>query len=278
MRITHVIRGDDHLSNTPKQILCYEALDYAVPEFAHVSMILGKDKSRLSKRHGATSVQAFRDAGIPADALVNYLARLGWSHGDQEVFSRAELVELFDIKNVASSAAVFDSTKLEWLSQHYLKTMPGDRLAELATPFIRAAGLTPPDDRTRFVGMLDTLRERAKTLVELVEQGRFYFDRPASYDEKAAQKLFTAEGGRRLGVLIERLEAAPDFTVPTIERVVRALTEELGLKLVDLAQLARLAATGRTASPPIFDVLALIGRDESLTRLRRARETAERSA
>jgi glutamyl-tRNA synthetase len=278
MRITHVIRGDDHLSNTPKQILCYEALDYAVPEFAHVSMILGKDKSRLSKRHGATSVQAFRDAGIPADALVNYLARLGWSHGDQEVFSRAELVELFDIKNVASSAAVFDSTKLEWLSQHYLKTMPGDRLAELATPFIRAAGLTPPDDRTRFVGMLDTLRERAKTLVELVEQGRFYFDRPASYDEKAAQKLFTAEGGRRLGLLIERLEAAPDFTVPTIERVVRALTEELGLKLVDLAQLARLAATGRTASPPIFDVLALIGRDESLTRLRRARETAERSA
>jgi len=278
MRITHVIRGDDHLSNTPKQILCYEALDYAVPEFAHVSMILGKDKSRLSKRHGATSVQAFRDAGIPADALVNYLARLGWSHGDQEVFSRAELVELFDIKNVASSAAVFDSTKLEWLSQHYLKTMPGDRLAELATPFIRAAGLTPPDDRTRFVGMLDTLRERAKTLVELVEQGRFYFDRPVSYEEKAAQKLFTAEGGRRLGVLIERLEAAPDFTVPTIERVVRALTEELGLKLVDLAQLARLAATGRTASPPIFDVLALIGRDESLTRLRRARETAERSA
>jgi glutamyl-tRNA synthetase len=278
MRITHVIRGDDHLSNTPKQILCYEALDYAVPEFAHVSMILGKDKSRLSKRHGATSVQAFRDAGIPAEALVNYLARLGWSHGDQEVFSRAELIELFDIKNVASSAAVFDSTKLEWLSQHYLKTMPGDRLAELATPFIRAAGLTPPDDPARFVGMLDTLRERAKTLVELPEQGRFYFERPASFDQKGAQKLFTVEGARRLGLLIERLETAPDFTVPTIERVVRALTEELGLKLVDLAQLARLAATGRTASPPIFDVLALIGRAESLTRLRRAREAAERSA
>ena len=278
MRITHVIRGDDHLSNTPKQILCYEALDYAVPEFAHVSMILGKDKSRLSKRHGATSVQAFRDAGIPAEALVNYLARLGWSHGDQEVFSRAELIELFDIKNVASSAAVFDSTKLEWLSQHYLKTMPGDRLAELATPFIRAAGLTPPDDRARFVGMLDTLRERAKTLVELAEQGRFYFERPASFDQKGAQKLFTAEGARRLGLLIERLETAPDFTVPTIEGVVRALTEELGLKLVDLAQLARLAATGRTASPPIFDVLALLGRDESLTRLRRAREAAERAA
>ena len=277
MRITHVIRGDDHLSNTPKQILCYEALDYAVPEFAHVSMILGKDKSRLSKRHGATSVQAFRDAGIPADALVNYLARLGWSHGDQEVFSRAELVELFDIKNVASSAAVFDSTKLEWLSQHYLKTMPGSRLAELATPFIRAAGLVPPEDQPRFIGMLDTLRERAKTLVELVEQGRFYFERPSAYEPKAAQKLLTAEGARRLGLMIERLEAEPEFAVAAIEPVVRALTEELGLKLVDLAQLARLAVTGRTASPPIFDVLALIGRDESLTRLRRAREIAERA-
>src|SRR5881409_2216437 len=278
MNITHVVRGDDHLSNTPKQILCYEALDYAVPEFAHVSLILGKDKSRLSKRHGATSVQAFRDAGFPADALVNYLARLGWSHGDQELFSRAELVELFDIKNVASSGAVFDATKLEWLSQHYLKTMNGARLAELAEPFVGAAGLAPPSDRARFVAMLDTLRERAKTLVELVEQGRFYFERPAAYEPKAAQKLLTVEGARRLAAMIERLEAEPEFTVPAIERVVRGLTEELGLKLVDLAQPARLAATGRTASPPIFDVLALIGRDEALARLRRAREVAERAA
>jgi glutamyl-tRNA synthetase len=278
MGITHVVRGDDHLSNTPKQILCYEALDYAVPEFAHVSMILGKDRSRLSKRHGATSVQAFRDAGYVADAMVNYLARLGWSHGDQEVFSRTELVELFDVKDVASSGAVFDVTKLEWLSQHYLKTMDGRRLAELVEPFVRAARLTPPADLPRFVGMLDTLRERAKTLVEMVEQGRFYFEAPSAYDAKAAPKLLTAEGARRLGLLIERLEGLPDFTTAAIERVVRALTEELGLKLVDLAQLARLAMTGRTASPPIFDVLALLGSAETRARLRRAREFAERSA
>jgi glutamyl-tRNA synthetase len=278
MRITHVIRGDDHLSNTPKQILCYEALDYAVPEFAHVSMILGKDRSRLSKRHGATSVQAFRDAGFVADAMVNYLARLGWSHGDQEVFSRAELVELFDVKDVASSGAVFDVTKLEWLSQHYLKTLDGRRLAELAEPFVTAAGLRPPQDLGRFVAMLDTLRERARTLVELVEQGRFYFERPTAYEPKAQQKLLIPEGARRLGLLIERLERAPEFTPAAIEGVVRALTAELGLKLVDLAQLARLAVTGRTASPPIFDVLALIGRDESLARLRLAREVAERAA
>src|SRR5215470_376433 len=278
MAITHVVRGDDHLSNTPKQILCYEALDYAVPEFAHVSMILGKDRSRLSKRHGATSVQAFRDAGYVADAMVNYLARLGWSHGDQEVFSRAELVELFDVKDVASSGAVFDVTKLEWLSQHYLKAMDGRRLAELTEPFVRAAELTPPADLPRFVSMLDTLRERAKTLVEMVEQGRFYFEAPSAYDAKAAPKLLTAEGARRLGLVIERLEGLPDFTTAAIERVVRALTEELGLKLVDLAQLARLAVTGRTASPPIFDVLALLGSAESLARLRRAREFAERTA
>ena len=278
MRITHVIRGNDHLSNTPKQILCYEALEYAVPEFAHVSMILGPDRSRLSKRHGATSVQAYRDAGIPADALVNYLVRLGWSHGDQEVFSRAQLVELFDIKDVASSGAVFDTTKLEWLSQHYLKTMDGGRLAGLAEPFVRAAGLTPPADRARFRGMLDTLRERAKTLVELVEQGRFYFEAPTAYEPKAAPKLLTPEGARRLGLLIERLEGTAEFTAPAIERVVRALTEELGLKLVDLAQLARLAVTGRTASPPIFDVLALLGRAEALARLRRARALAEGAA
>src|SRR3989442_1653857 len=171
-------------------------------------MMLGADRSRLSKRHGAASVQAYRDAGIPADAMVNYLVRLGWSHGDQEVFSRAQLVELFDVKDVASSGAVFDTTKLEWLSQHYLKTMDGTRLAELAEPFVRAAGLTPPADRARFTGMLDTLRERAKTLVELVEQGRFYFEPPAAYDPKAAPKLLTSEGIRRLGLLIERLEAA----------------------------------------------------------------------
>jgi len=278
MRITHVIRGNDHLSNTPKQILCYEALEYAVPEFAHVSMILGPDRSRLSKRHGATSVQAYRDAGIPADAMVNYLVRLGWSHGDQEVFSRAQLVELFDIKDVASSGAVFDTTKLEWLSQHYLKTMDGGRLAELAEPFVRAAGLTPPADRARFRGMLDSLRERAKTLVELVEQGRFYFEAPTAYEPKAAPKLLTPEGARRLGLLIERLEGTAEFTAPAIERVVRALTEELGLKLVDLAQLARLAVTGRTASPPIFDVLALLGRAEALARLRRARALGEGAA
>jgi len=273
MRITHVIRGNDHLSNTPKQVLCYEALDYQVPAFAHVSMILGADRARLSKRHGATSVQAYREQGILPEAMVNYLARLGWSSGDQEVFSRAELVERFDIKNVSSSGAIFDQTKLEWLSHEHIKRADGARLAAQVGPFIEAAGLTPlPSERV--VPVLDTLRERAKTLRELVEVGRFYFERPATYDDKARAKLFTPAGAERLGLLAERLAAVEPFTAATIEALYRRLVEELGLKLVDLAQLSRLAVTGRTASPPLFDVLALLGRDEVLARLRAARAAA----
>jgi len=276
MRISHVIRGNDHLSNTPKQVLCYEALDFPVPQFAHVSMILGADRSRLSKRHGATSVQAFRDEGILPEAMVNYLVRLGWSHGDQEIFTRRELIERFDIKDVAASGAVFDRTKLEWLSHEYLKATDGARLAGLAVPFIERAGLPVPADRARLAAMLETLRERARTLVELVEAGRFYFERPRGYEPKAAENYLTADGARRLELLIRRLETVEPFTAEAIEGAVRELTAQLSLKLVDLAQLARLAVTGRTASPPIFQVLALLGREETLERLRAARLAAAR--
>jgi glutamyl-tRNA synthetase len=271
MRITHVIRGNDHLSNTPKQILCYEALGYPVPEMAHVSMILGADRSRLSKRHGATSVQAFRDQGILADAMVNYLARLGWSHGDQEIFAREELIRLFDIKEVSSAGAVFDQTKLEWLSQEYLKRTDDGRLADLAAPFIARAGLPVPADRAWLGRAAATLKERARTLAELVEAGRFYFERPRAWDPKAAAKLFTAAGAERLTVLLDELGAPGDFTPPSLESRYRALADRLGLKLVDLAQLTRLAVTGRTASPPLFEVLALLGRDETVERVRAAR-------
>jgi glutamyl-tRNA synthetase len=276
MGITHVIRGNDHLSNTPKQILCYQALGYTVPVFAHVSMILGADKSRLSKRHGATSVQAFREQGIVPEAMVNYLARLGWSHGDQEIFTREELVRLFDIKDVASSGAVFDLTKLEWLNQEYIKAMDGARLGELARPFIDRAGLTIALDDSGLARAMETLRERAKTLVELVEVGRFYFERPREYDAKAAAKFLVGPGAERLARLAERLRVLPEFTGPAIEALYREMTAALGLKLVDLAQVTRLAITGRTASPPLFEVLAILGRDETLARLEAAREAAAR--
>jgi glutamyl-tRNA synthetase len=270
MGITHVIRGNDHLSNTPKQILCYEALGYPVPEMAHVSMILGADRSRLSKRHGATSVQAFREAGILADAMVNYLARLGWSHGDQEIFSRDELIRLFDIKDVASSGAVFDQTKLEWLNQEYMKRMDDARLAELVEPFVAGAGHAVLPDRAWLARVVGTLKERAKTLVELVAVGRFYFAAPSAYDEKAAQKFLTAAGGERLDRLVARL-ADVEFAPGALEATYRELAAELGVKLVDLAQLSRVAVTGTTASPPIFDVLSILGREETLARLHRAR-------
>jgi len=270
MRITHVIRGNDHLSNTPKQILCYEALGYPVPEMAHVSMILGPDRHRLSKRHGATSVQAFRDTGLLPEAMVNYLARLGWSHGDQEIFSREELIQLFDIKDVASSGAVFDQAKLEWLNQESMKRMDDQRLADLAAPFVVRAGLPVPTDRAWLARVVATLKERAKTLVELVEVGRFYFVAPERYDEKAVPKFLTAAGAERLERLIARL-AEVDFTPAALEAAYRDLAAALGVKLVDLAQLTRLAVTGGTASPPLFEVLALLGRDETLARLRRAR-------
>jgi glutamyl-tRNA synthetase len=273
MRITHVIRGNDHLSNTPKQVLCYDALGYPVPAFAHVSMILGADRARLSKRHGATSVQAYREQGILPEAMVNYLARLGWASGDQEVFSRAELVERFDIKDVSSSGAVFDQAKLEWLSHEHIKAATGARLAALVRPFLEAAGLpVPPPER--LVPMLDTLRERARTLRELVDVGRFYVERPTTYEDTARARLLTPAGAERLGVLAERLAAVEPFTAPALEALYRGLAESMGLKLVDLAQLTRLAVTGRTASPPLFDVLALLGREDVLTRLRAARAAA----
>ena len=274
MRISHVIRGNDHLSNTPKQVLCYQALDYPVPAFAHVSMILGADRTRLSKRHGATSVQSYREQGILSEALVNYLARLGWSSGDQEIFTRAELIKRFDIKDVSSSGAIFDIAKLEWLNHEYIKTIDGARLAALVTPFLKDAGLMLPADSARFVGMLDTLRERGRTLRELVDVGRFYFERPREYEAKAVAKLFTPDGVKRLDTLIERLRAVEPFTATALEALYRELVAAMGLKLVDLAQLTRLAVTGRTASPPLFDVLALLGRDETLARLSAAREAA----
>jgi glutamyl-tRNA synthetase len=277
MRISHVIRGNDHLSNTPKQVLAYEALGYPVPAFAHVSMILGADRARLSKRHGATSVQAYREQGILPEAMVNYLVRLGWSHGDQELFTRAELIERFDIKDVSASGAVFDQAKLEWLSQEYIKASDGARLATLVRPLLAEAGLAAPTD-ARLAAMLQTLRERARTLREMVEVGRFYFARPSGYEETSRARLFTPAGVERLGALVERLRVVEPFTAPTLEALYRDLAAAMGLKLVDLAQLTRLAVTGRTASPPLFDVLALLGRDEVLARLAAARAAAEAAA
>jgi glutamyl-tRNA synthetase len=270
-----VIRGDDHLSNTPKQVQCYQALGYPTPVFAHVPLILGPDKRRLSKRHGASSVQAFREEGVLPEALFNYLARLGWSHGDQEVFSREDVAAQFDLAHVGQAAAVFDRVKLEWLNQHWIKTLPPEQVAERLVRFLERAGLPVPADRAWLARVVVTLRERARTLVEMAEASRFYFEPPASYDPAAVAKFWTPEASARYALLIKRLEASPPLEPPDLEAQYRGLAAELGLKLVDLAQLTRIALTGRAASPPIFEVVALVGRDETLRRLRAAQAAAE---
>ncbi len=268
MKITHVIRGNDHLSNTPKQILCYEALGYPRPAFAHIPMILGPDRKRLSKRHGATSVLAFREEGFLPDAMVNYLARLGWASGDQEIFTREELIRLFDIRDVGSAGAIFDRTKLEWVNQQW-ELRKGEDLAQDLRPFVERLGVVDPPDRL-LVAMTTNLSTRATTLVQMAEQGEFYVKAPATYDREAAGKLFTSATRPLLERLIRRLEAATPWDETTLEGAVRQLAGELGVKLVDLAQPVRLGLTGRTASPPIFGVMADLGRDETLRRLRAA--------
>jgi glutamyl-tRNA synthetase len=277
MKITHVIRGNDHLSNTPKQILCYEALGYPQPVFAHIPMILGPDRKRLSKRHGATSVLAFRDEGFLAQAMVNYFARLGWAHGDQEIFTRDELVRLFDIRQVGSTPAIFDRVKLEWLNQVWMKKLAEDpegrrRLAtqELA-PYVERLGIAAPREELLLATVVN-LGERTRTLAEMAEQGRFYFVAPTGYDPVAAGKLLRPATAAHLDRLLRRLDGLDAWDAATLEGAFRQLASELEVKLVDLAQPVRLALTGRTASPPLFGVIADLGRDEALRRLRALRQ------
>ncbi|HUG38617.1 MAG TPA: glutamate--tRNA ligase [Candidatus Limnocylindrales bacterium] len=270
MKITHVIRGDDHLSNTPKQVHCYEALGYPLPVFAHIPMILGADKSRLSKRHGATSVQAFREQGILPEAMLSYLARLGWSHGDQEIFTREDLVRHFDLAHVGQAAAVFDPTKLEWLSQHWIKTVPAERLARELPPFLERAGLPVPPDGAWLARVADSLRERAKTLVEMADKAAFYLRPPATYDPAVTAKFWGPEARHRYTFLVKRLAAQEDMSPTALEALYRSLAADLEIKLVDLAQLTRIAITGTTVSPPIFQVVSILGRDETVARLKAA--------
>ena len=270
MKITHVIRGNDHLSNTPKQIACYEALSYATPIFAHIPMILASDRSKMSKRHGATTVEEFRDQGILPEALVNYLVRLGWSHGDQEIFSPAEIATHFDLEHVGKAGAIFDREKLLWLSLEWIKATPPERLAALLPPFIELAGYAATADASRLARIAESLRERSHTLVEMVEQASFYFGPPAAYDPQAVAKFWGPDAPARYAALIKRIEAQEAFDTESLEALYRGLAAEMGLKLVDLAQLTRIALTGKTASPPIFQVAAILGKPETIERLRSA--------
>jgi glutamyl-tRNA synthetase len=274
MGITHVIRGDDHLTNAARQTQIYNALGWKVPVMAHIPLIHGPDGSKLSKRHGALGVDAYRAMGYLPAAMRNYLVRLGWSHGDQEIFSTEEMVAVFDLPQIGRSPARFDFAKLENLNGHYMRqTADADLLHEVerVLPHIAggaelAAKLTP-QARAKLLAGMAGLKERAKTLVELVDGARFIVaDRPLVLDEKA-KGLLTPGARQLLGDLSENLSTIEPWNAEATEQVVRAFAERKGVKLGSVAQPLRAALTGRITSPPIFDVLAVLGKVESLGRL-----------
>jgi glutamyl-tRNA synthetase len=270
MNITHIIRGDDHLSNTPRQILLYQALGHELPQFAHVPLILGTDKARLSKRHGATSVTAYREMGYFPEAVVNYLVRLGWSHGDDEIFSHAELIDKFALESVGKSAGVFNPEKFLWLNFHYLKSRPIAQLAEDVQPFIEAKGYPVPQDKHWLQKMVATLQERAKTLVELVDSAHFYLTDDIAIDEKAGQKFLTQDVSAPMSQLINKLAALEPFDEPTIEGAFSEVLRDYDIPMGKLAQPVRVALTGSTTSPGIHNVIAVLGKERTLKRLRAA--------
>ena len=277
MNITHVVRGDDHLTNTPRQIPIFGALGFSVPQFGHLPMILGSDKARLSKRHGATSIMAYKDMGYLSDAMVNYLARLGWSYGDQELFTRQELIEKFSWKNVQTSAAVFNPDKLLWLNAEYIKTSPPRQVAQALVPLLENAGLkaeVSAVSQNLLAQLVVLVKERAKTLVEMVEWVKPYFGEAVMFEEEAAKKFLTPAIAPMLGKLLKRFETIPSFSKQEWEEAFKTLVEEEAIKMGQLAQPVRVALTGRTASPGLFEVMEVLGRDRTLARLRAGIERA----
>jgi glutamyl-tRNA synthetase len=276
MEITHVIRGDDHVNNTPKQIQIYQALGRPLPRYAHVPMILGPDKTKLSKRHGAISVLAYREMGILPEALINTLVRLGWAHGDEEIFFREEMIAKFSLEQVGKSAGIFNPEKLLWLNSHYLKESPDEKLAGLVAPFIEARGY-PADDLSYLAGVAGTLKARSKTLVEMAEAADFYFQEELNYPPEAVQKFFTLEMLPILGLLTQRLMDLPGWDHSALESVLQGLVDQTGLKMKQIAPPIRLALTGKKASPGLFEVMEVLGKERTLRRVKKAIEFIQES-
>jgi glutamyl-tRNA synthetase len=276
MKITHVVRGDDHISNTPKQILLYQALGAPLPKFAHVPLIFGSDKKRLSKRHGATSVMEYAAQGYIPEAMVNFLALLGWSPGagNQEVFTKGELTEIFALEGISGGNAVFNAEKLDWFNQQHLARLAPQELAARLKPSFDAAGLWSDDLLTTrhawFFAVLALLVPRAKRLPDFAAQGAFLFKEEVAYDAAAVAKHLTTEGtAAHVKVLAEAFKALPEFDVTSTEAALRQVAEARGLKAGTLIHAVRVAVTGSAVSPRIFEVLALVGRPRVLARLAR---------
>jgi glutamyl-tRNA synthetase len=275
MEVTHIIRGDDHLNNAARQTQIYQALGWQVPLMAHIPLIHGPDGSKLSKRHGALGVDAYRAMGYLPAAMRNYLVRLGWSHGDQEIFSTEEMVAAFDLPQVGRSPARFDFAKLESLNGHYMRSSSDEELVAAIDKILPVlpdgsaiANKLTPTIRAQFKAAMPNLKERAKTLIELIDAASFIWaGRPLELDDKAGAVL-TTEARGLIGELIPQLEADRAWDAASTEAEVRTFADRRGLKLGAIAQPLRAALTGRTTSPPIFDVLVVLGKAESLARLR----------
>jgi glutamyl-tRNA synthetase len=273
MHITHVIRGDDHLNNTPRQINMLRAIGFTPPAYAHVAMILGPDGAKLSKRHGAVSVLHYREEGYLPEALLNYLVRLGWSHGDQEIFSLAELEQLFDITDVNKAASAFNPEKLQWVNQQHMMRAPLPYLAGVLREQLQRLGIES-EDQALLEGVVAGQRERAKTMKEMALNSRYFFVAAVDIDDKAGRKHLAGEGTAMLGRLRAGLAALTDWSAPNVHEVLTATAAETGLGLGKVAQPLRVALTGTAVSPPIDATAALIGRERVLARLDRALQWA----
>jgi glutamyl-tRNA synthetase len=274
MGITHVIRGDEHLPNTPKQLHIYRALDLTPPKFAHIPLILGPDRTKLSKRHGAVSVLEYRRKGILPEAMVNFLARLGWSHGDQEIFSRDELIQHFDLDGVGQSPSVFDEQKLLWLNREWMRRLPVENLAEMLKEFLVVEGVASPEEvealpKARFFRAVELLRDRSHTLVELAHSARFLFPREIPIPPEAEELLQPGLAEPFLAIA-QALDGLEDGGPAEIEAAVRAVLERLGLPLKAVALPMRVVVTGSRVGPGLFEVLAMAGPRLVAERLRLA--------
>ena len=272
MGISHVIRGDDHLTNTPKQVLLYQALGWAEPEFAHVPLILGADRKRLSKRHGATSVMEFEQLGYLPEALFNYLALLGWSPKDnREILSKQELVQLFDLSGINKNSAIFDEVRLQWFNAQYIKNLETNDLYDRVLPIFEKEGATGSFSREYLEKVIALLKPRVKKLTEFYSAGKYFFQDPEQFDENAVKKHWRGEQvADRLAKLISELEQLTDFNEEKIEQVMRGLAEQLGIGAGKLIHPTRVALTGQAASPGLFEMMEVLGKDTVIRRLKKA--------
>ena len=278
MGITHVIRGDDHVNNTPRQMSMFEAMEYQVPQFAHLPMILGPDKARLSKRHGATSVLMYQEMGYLPEALLNYLVRLGWSHGDQEIFTIQEMIEKFSFNSVQASAAVFNQEKLQWLNAEYIKQGDPKLIAETLVPFLKQQGYDPSGSVQPQGGLeavVPHVKERAKTLVEMTDWFLPFITEQIIVDESAATKFLTPAIAPSLKKFAERLTTVDNLSKEILDPVIKGVLEEDNLKMGKFAQPLRVALTGRTFSPGIHEVIQLLGKERTIQRIKEALKFVE---